>query len=50
MTAAFASLLTLSRVEQAIRVEASAQPNSALVVLELNKYIGVFINFFYWKS
>jgi hypothetical protein len=45
MTAAFASLLTLSMVEQPVRVEASAQPSSALVVLELNKYFGVFINF-----
>ena len=45
MTAAFASLLALLMVEHPIRVEASAQPNSAPVVLELKKYFGVFIDF-----
>jgi hypothetical protein len=50
MTTAFASLLKLSIVDQPVRVEASTQPSSALDVLKLNKYFGVFINFFYWKS
>ena len=45
MMADFASLLALLMVEQAIRVEASPQPNSALIVLALKKYFRVFINF-----